>query len=599
MDDNYDLSNLDKTVALGSNTLELPSGSNLTDILLEDLLDLEDSESVVIDENGYYKFQKSSSIDDVNDINMETIYLSSGSEPTPYYINISNLSLPQLPLGMPDAVIDQAFEQAWKEIPEKIVSEGRISLFEYETELDKDVVWLDFVETDTDGDNSSMLIHINLSQNVSKIVTKVSSMLVKLPAFLEMTLSDSNNNVYEVNADGYYELKDVPSTGIDLKLSIKGLKNFSNKKEADAVDYLTIQNQKVMMQGEAYTTMTINRDTDINKENLKTVLKQEAVDNAQLEALTAIRQIVITGAKGRFNPEINVKSSSVELTDLPDFLTDERVVADLYNPQIIFTADNNMPLAGYVTAKLVAKMNDGTVTKTINVPQFKLELGKNKICISRRQENIPADANQTIIVEDLSEIISTKVPDKIDLEVQAVADSENTYEVKFGKPYSVTDIEYNITAPLAFGSKARIVYSDDIDGWAEDMPEDIDFENGAYIEMNASIESNVPAYLNVSAKAIDVNKNEIDNVTVQVDNTITGSADGSSFVSTPVKIIIKEKNQKGALKSVDGIHLSLEATPSEDGSNPIVGKVLNATQNKLRVNDIKITVHGRVIADLN
>jgi len=67
-----------------------------------------------------------------------------------------------------------------------------------------------------------------------------------------------------------------------------------------------------------------------------------------------------------------------------------------------------------------------------------------------------------------------------------------------------------------------------------------------------------------------------------------------------MRVILKEKNQKGALKQVDGVSFTLEASSKdENGQSPIIGKPLNATQNKLVVHDVKVTIHGRVIADLN
>ena len=602
-DGDYDLGDLDKTIAIGSGTLELPVNNSIKNILLDDILDLGDSETVTIDEQGFYRFKQSSSINDVNDIRVEKISVATASDPAPYYVDLAGLDIPRIevPAGLPDAVvdaaIDAAFETAWGEIPAELVSEGRISLFTYETALDKDVKWLNKVTTDTNGNNSSLLIRLSLSPNVAKVVTQVSEMTIKLPTFLGLTITDDRGNTYTPDAEGFITMRNVPSNGINLKLTISELRNFTNA-QPNTTDYLAIVNQTILMQGEAYTKMTIKRDFDINKEQMKNVLKTDGVSDAKLEAITTINTIVISAAEGQFCPDIDIADSRVDLDDLPDFLTDEKVVVDLYNPQIILTADSKLPLKGFVNAKLVAKKNDGTVMKTIALPEFVIENGKNKICISRRNEDIPAGVTQTIIVPNLSEIIN-KVPDFIELQIEARADDANLYTINLGQSYSLTDINYDIQAPLAFGKDARIVYNEFEDGWAEDMPEEIDLEKGAYIEVTGIIESNVPAFLTISAKAVDVNKKEIDNVTVDIDKVITASPDGKTFTETPLTIIIKEKDGlKGGLKQVDGIHYSIQADPTYGGTS-IEGKPLNANENKLSFKNVKIIVHGRVIADLN
>ena len=56
-DSDFDLSQVDMTVGLGNGELSLPVGSTDT-ILLSDVLKLNDSETVVEQENGDYYFQK-------------------------------------------------------------------------------------------------------------------------------------------------------------------------------------------------------------------------------------------------------------------------------------------------------------------------------------------------------------------------------------------------------------------------------------------------------------------------------------------------------------------------------------------------------------
>lgn len=572
MDSNYDLGDLDKTLALGSGTLQLPVNNSLKDILLDDILNLDDTESVTKDADGYYHYGQNSTIDDVSEIKIEIITVAKeSSQDIPAKIEINTpAGFDALPNGTP---ITQIFEGTLTH---------SINTFNYNGDQPQEVFELQ--STNIDG-TVNLTVNfdgtlVGQSSDLPKLIQKFDQLSIEFPAYLEI----ESNYTQQGNK---LIFTDVP-TSQNLVVTVKLKKaNFNVAPEGN--NKLAVENGKVIMEGgvkieASYKTVAFNKgDIDLDK--------------LTINSTTAISDIVINAATGKFNPSIDVTDSEIELNDLPDFLTNEKVVVDLYNPQIILNANSDLPLKGFVNAKLIAVKNNQTI-KTVVIPEFSIKPGINKVCISRRDEAIPSDITEKVIVPELSEIIS-QVPDVIKLEIDARADKDQVYTFELGHNYSLTGINYSILAPLAFGENAKIVYSDTEDGWAEDMPEDLDFEKDGYIEMTAIVESNVPAYLTVSAKAINANKDEIDNVTVDVDNVIKASADGS-LVATPMRVILKEKNQKGALKQVDGVSFTLEASSKdENGQSPIIGKPLNATQNKLVVHDVKVTIHGRVIADLN
>lgn len=155
-----------------------------------------------------------------------------------------------------------------------------------------------------------------------------------------------------------------------------------------------------------------------------------------------------------------------------------------------------------------------------------------------------------------------------------------------------------MSAPLAFDEGAQIVYTDSIDGWNSDIDQ-FSFADGAYIELTTDIDNKVPAYLEVSAYAIDVDGKEIaqNRIKVDVSNNVKASADGETAVTTPVRIQLSE-GEKGALKTVDGLVFRIAAA-SGKGSEAIVGKTINAYKHTLTARNIKVKLVGKIIADLN
>ena len=157
--------------------------------------------------------------------------------------------------------------------------------------------------------------------------------------------------------------------------------------------------------------------------------------------------------------------------------------------------------------------------------------------------------------------------------------------------------QYDITAPIAFGKNARIVYNDTIDNLNKDI-KDLDLADGAYLQANANIENRIPAHLTLTAEAFDIDRKPIssDLIEIEVNNKIIASSDGETPVTTPIEIRIKQ-HAKGALKSVDGIAVRIEGSATEDNSS-VVGVTLNANKHTLPAKDIVIRLIGKIIADL-
>lgn len=126
---------------------------------------------------------------------------------------------------------------------------------------------------------------------------------------------------------------------------------------------------------------------------------------------------------------------------------------------------------------------------------------------------------------NLSKLIET-IPDNITFSANASADQTNNYRFELGHNYTVQPA-YSVDAPIAFGENASIEYRDTLDGWNDNI-KDFELAEGAYVNMDASIKSCVPAYMTVSAVPVDVNGNAIsaDELSVEV----TGSVEASRMV---------------------------------------------------------------------
>lgn len=563
MDDNYDLSDIDGTVAVGSDEgITLPSNNSTTNITLSDLLDIDESESVTTDVDGNYQYEQSSTIDDVNDIKVDKITLAKSGDPIENPVDLTGVE--PFPDIVPDGTeADYTGGQIY----------GEIETFSYQTEKQDDVV--DLASADLEG---VMTLRVYFSSKLRAVVETIDEMSIELPPFMEFDVLNMSTNA-ERSGNTIKFTNQLTDNDANVTINVKKLDFAAEKNTVDNNSIkFNSETKKISLKG------IVHVKADIAKIKKRTIA-DDSYPSAAIRSTLTINDITINGATGKFDPDITIENSTIDLDDLPDFMTDDEVVVDLYNPQIIFTANSQLPLPGKINAKLKAKKN-GSVIKTVTIPEFLVEQNKaNKILIARRNENIPTDLTQpAIIVPDLSEIIKD-VPDNIELSIEAKADSENDYDFELGTSYSITDINYIIHAPLSFGDEALIVYNDTIDGWAEDM-EDIYLTDNAKVEATFDITNNVPAKLTLEATPIDAKGNDIDNM-LNIENPPTVD----KGVTNGVKFTITQKN-KDALKKLDGLRFKIKA-------KPIDNTTLNEKTQTIKIENISIKVIGKVVIEDN
>lgn len=303
-------------------------------------------------------------------------------------------------------------------------------------------------------------------------------------------------------------------------------------------------------------------------------------------------------ATGKFDPEISLRDlGRTTIGSVPDFLTDGEVSVNLYNPLIDINIQSDIDVAGFVSGTLYAEDANGQEMARVRIPEFYIRPdGSTHVCICKYAEGVDASAyDQVVAVPQLSDIMR-RIPKTVRFAAEARADASREGTMELGKSYTIQPA-YSIMAPLAFDEGARIVYNDTIDGWTDDL-EDIDLMAGSAIELTANVENKVPAYLTVSATAIDVHGKPIpeNRIKVEVSNVINASEDGKTPVVTPLKIRLTE-GEPGSVALVDGLTFRIEAASGEEGAKSIVGQTINAYNHTLKARDIKVRLVGKIIVN--
>lgn len=306
------------------------------------------------------------------------------------------------------------------------------------------------------------------------------------------------------------------------------------------------------------------------------------------------RGIHLTHVSGEFQHEVG-DIEPLKLNDLPKFLDDDDVVLDLANPMIFLNIENGLPTS--VKTRLTFMSDtDGNTPRSTGV----LEISGNainKYYLAGHEEDkyLPEENKDAMFerVEGLPMLIR-KIPKEVNVEVATVKLSANDLDITKEYPIAVS---YDVYAPLVFGEKFKLVYSDVENDW--DLSEDIGNLQPEFIEVKAKVSSSLPAAMNLTLDFIDQHGNKI---TTVEDNAISCPAN-SNDVSIALKIKAKEGHTLNEILS--GKDKNGKPCPKLDGiryratlDNPKEGEALN-DQATIKISDVKVSLKGILIYDAN
>lgn len=566
--DDYDFDQIDATMGFGGGELEIPASSTMN-IPLSDILELEENGSVKIAANGDYLFQLTGTDASTASPQISPIHLTSRS-----YNHTITLPTSSAAKGTRAAGTHLSFVSPKQQ------------MFIYNG-TDAAVKSLKSAEV-----NGEIVLNVNLTLGgLSSAITKLDKVTLTLPGYLQILpqVTGNGNGVSKVNGSKI-TVKDV-STSDDLRLTINAKKlDFANQ---DAYGKVVIGNNgSIKMDGYF----------DLGIEAHVTGVPTSALS---IGANVTVNDITLKSATGIFDPEINITSlGDVAVTGVPDFLSEDGVRADLDNPQIILSIKNDMDAAAKVSAKVISTKN-GQNLATVQLPEMHIYKTTvtpvTKICICRHKTaelTAQYGAANVYEVSNLATLINKHIPDHVQItDVVAKADLSQEMTIKFGYNYNV-EPSYEVYAPLAFAEGAVIEYTDDFDGWNDDLDE-LELAEGTYLRLTADAQNLVPATLIVEATPLGVDGTDISNqIEVNIkQGTVKASADGVKAATSPLEIELREK-VKGALQKLDGLSYKVKGKASHDGTS-VTGINLNSEKHTLKLENIKVKLVGKVIGNFN
>lgn len=556
VDNDYDLTkDIDMTVSIGGSEFALPGG-NTDKWTLEQVLDLDTAGVIKAGTNGNYALKKKGEDSEPSQVNIEDVTVT-GPE-------------------MEDMTIDLDFQNgasrriraAADSVYVDIPANKKTSFNMKNDQMPVELLSLSYVTMD----------HMNVTLTVTgPAKLSLRDVVVTFPDYMDI----------QGVVGGKYKLPSGAVTGNNgiykISLPIKGMR---------VSNFYTPERRLLELSGDIGASGRIWM-SNADYQAAGTGLARQAVIAVDMDDME------IAAVTGRVNPKIDIKVSPVELTDIPDFLTDDQVRLDLDNPMILLQIVNEAPVDVNATGKLVSKKNGTILKDTVYTENIPIKGGTTDyICLSRTGVgNLPGYTD--VKVPGLSALLE-RIPDQIVFVVDAHSVTDREFTMKLGYDYEVLP-DYEVDAPLAFGENLEIVYNDTIDEWNSDIK---DYEIKK-LTLNSDVYNSIPLDVTLTAVTIDVLGDVLDGIRTTVDRTIpAGSGDRDSngdfqTSMTPV-VITMEETVPGTMKKLDGIRIKANAVVNKgtDGKGSTVGKNLNENQ-YLQLTKIKLKVPGGINIDLN
>ena len=304
----------------------------------------------------------------------------------------------------------------------------------------------------------------------------------------------------------------------------------------------------------------------------------------------SISSLIVKTALVKVDPDIVIDPFISNVGELPDFLSGDDVVLDLYNPVLKLNIDNRTPLKLNLNADIMSYK--GADHRTAHVGNANggeaialTPSGMNRLYISRTGEGVPTGFS-SVVVPDFSSLINI-VPDRIGVENIDVEAADEFVTLTSGGRYNVV-YDFELAAALAFGKDVRIVYSTDFTGWNETFnPND---ESFALEVRDADVKFDfvnmIPMTISLDAAAIDVDGNVIPGIKVTLNGDIPA---GSVEKPSTSALTLNLEGSAEQMRKLDGLRLNL--TGSDPGT--MSGVCLNKNQG-VQFKNMKIRLQAKM-----
>lgn len=293
-------------------------------------------------------------------------------------------------------------------------------------------------------------------------------------------------------------------------------------------------------------------------------------DDMGFSAETSMDEITINSVSGSFNYDVaDVDLEAVNLSDIPDMLSESGTDIRLDNPQIYLYLHNSVidgdGKAVGASAKVAITANDDNkdqshhyeIDESINVDEAEnyIYLSPHEVSNDEKYKDEGSGLDFTdaehVTFSDLGNVLSGPsdeggIPTSLDINTfDTHVSAEDVHDLALGQKYGLEG-SYVFVAPLALSEDSRIKYTDTIDGWAEDTEGIV----VSKLVLNASATTDVPFELLLRVTPINARGERL--------GTATDLVLPANAKNAPIELTLS-----GDIHDLDGIKLDVTAVAKE------------------------------------
>lgn len=534
IDDNYDLSDIDKTVQVKIDHLVVPI--NIDQVSLSSVIDETDNIKVI---DGNYAYVTDGTFN-------SDPFTIGGISVTIDKINDSHVTIKNVLGGLPNPHVDIDYD----------IHEATPTDYSFKSQnISENLLDLSRI----DG-NTEFTIKLDL-HGLKSFATKVQLTGVKIMLPKHLLVAPTPGGSYDY-ATGVFSLADQlvdVDKGLDLIIDITGVDILPG--EFNPTDHtINISGQLGVTDG--IFTIPAQYQSQTLPERMSLSVSY-GITNFEVSTVTGDLQYSID----------NVDIPGVELNNIPDFLNQKGTNLILANPQLYLRANN--PLSMYdglyaqtgieITAERVTTTASGSGLdkKTFVLDQpFKIG-GKQHVeefdyvlAPSKPATPDAAYPDPTFVkFSTLGHVLSGDgLPKKLVVNlVDPMVPCQRIVDFEIGKSYPAVEGSWKFVAPFNLGAGSCIMYSDVVDGWSSD---DLDKAVITYLEVSANVTTDIPVGVQFTGAPLGKDGKPIAGA------KITGATLKPMAKDERVTIIVEMPD--GGIHGLDGIKFEAVAT-AEDG----------------------------------
>lgn len=297
--------------------------------------------------------------------------------------------------------------------------------------------------------------------------------------------------------------------------------------------------------------------------------------NVKIYPVFSISDIRITGLEGLIDKDLDpyIDIPSIDLSNvIEEFNTDQDLLVNLSSPTIRLSFENPTGI-GLKGSLLLQPYNmAGEMLDPVEIAGLELKAAKDGVSgethlyITDQPNRAPADYKECYVPE-LSNLMRT-IPSKIDVKLHVDMNPELEHFIEFGRTYDF-NLKYDMHMPCVFGEDMDIRYSDTVKNLSGTFADLADMSlRVETLALLADVETTLPFNMEFSARFVDREGNEVENVVATTENQIAGydpAVDAADSKTSEVRIAIDILDgDLRYLEQVEGVVFEIRATGACD-----------------------------------